>query len=66
MAAKLSHLRGIGKMEGTCNIERSLVSQESSAVIALMDLYSTSAKDMDTLGCFFDFQEVGIPPNIIK
>jgi len=62
----MSHFRGNGKIEGTCNLERSSMSQESLAVIARMDLYLASAEDSATMGCFFDFQEIGLPPNIIK
>ena len=66
IAAKLSHFIGIGKMAGTCIPDKILVSQESSAVIALIDLYSASAEDRATVGCFFDFQEMGLPPNMMK
>ena len=55
MAARLSLLTGIGRIEGTCSSESILVSQESSAVTALMDLYSASAEDKATVGCLLDF-----------
>jgi len=66
IAAKLSLLTGIGKIEGTCRSESIRISQESSAVAALMDLYSISAEDKVTVGYFFDFQEIGLPPNMMK
>ena len=66
MAAKLSLLTGTSRMDGTSNSERILVSQESSAVTARMDLYSASAEDKATLGDFLDFQDIGLPPIIIK
>jgi len=55
MAARLSLLTGIGRIEGTCSSESILVSQESSAVTALMDRYSASAEDKATVGCLLDF-----------
>ena len=63
IAARLSLLTGIGRMEGTCSSESNLVSQESSAMTALMDRYSASAEDKATVGCFLDFQEIGLPPH---
>ena len=53
MAVKLSLLTGMDKMEVTCNFENILVSQESSAVAALIDLYSV--EDGAIVGFFFDF-----------
>lgn len=50
-------------------MERSVsrrVSQVSSATTCLMDLYSASAEDKEIDGCFFDFQEMGLPPRLIK
>jgi len=55
MAAKLSHLRGMGRREGTCSSERRRVNHESSAVTARIDLYFASAEDKATVGCFLDF-----------
>ena len=66
MADKLSLLTGIGTMDGTCNSDRILVSQDNSAVTALMDLYSASAEERATVGCFFYFHEIGQPPIMIK
>ena len=65
IAVWLSHLRGMGRIEGTSNLERSQVSQESSAVTVLIDLYSTLAKDKATVDCFLDFQEIGLPPSMM-
>lgn len=31
-----------------------------------MDLYSASAEESATTGCFFDFQEIGNPPKLRK
>ena len=62
----MSHFRGNGKIEGTCNLERSSMSQESLAVIARMDLYLASVEDSATVGWFFDFQERGLLPNMMK
>ena len=31
-----------------------------------MDLYSASAEDRETEACFFDFQDIGEPPRLIK
>jgi len=53
-------------MQGACNLKNSLVSQAISAVTTLMDLYLAPAEDKVTVGCFLDFQEVGLPPNSIK
>ena len=66
MPAWLSLLIGMGMMDGTCNSESNLVNYESSAVTALMDLYSAYAEDKATVGCFLDFQEIGLPPSMIK
>jgi len=66
MAAKLSHLRGMGRREGTRSSERRRVNQESSTVTVCIDLYSASAEGKATVGCFLDFQEIGLPPNKIK
>ena len=66
IVAWLSHLRGMERIEGACNSERSRVSQESSAVTVLMDLYSALAEDKATVGCFLDFQEIGLPPSMMK
>ena len=66
IAAWLSHLRGTGRIEGACSSDSSRVSQESSAVTVLIDLYSASAEDKAIVGCFLDFQERGLPPSIMK
>ena len=66
IAAKLSLLSGMGRMEDTCSSKNSLVSHESSAVIARIDLYSTFAEERATMGCFLDFHEIGLPPNMMK
>jgi len=66
MATKLSLLTGIGRMEDTCSSESILVSQESSVVTALIDLYSASVEDKTTVGCFSDFQEIGLFPIMMK
>lgn len=31
-----------------------------------MDLYSASAEDKETVACFFDFHEIGLPPRVTK
>ena len=66
IAGKLSLLTGIGRMDGTCNSDRILVSQDNLAVTALIDLYSASAEERATVGCFFDFHEIGLPPIMMK
>ena len=66
IAVKLSLLTGICKIEDTCSSESIRVSQKSSALTALMDLYSASTEDKATMSCFFDFQEIGLLPNMMK
>ena len=31
-----------------------------------MNLYSASAEDNETVACFLDFQEIGLPPMVMK
>lgn len=50
----------------TCNSSNTLLSQASSAQTRLMDLYSASAEESDTVSCFLDFHDIGLPPNKIK
>ncbi|XP_074283896.1 valerianol synthase TPS8-like [Silene latifolia] len=47
---------------GTSNSCSSLLSQDSSAVSLLKDLYSASAEDNETVCCFLDFQDSRLPP----
>ena len=45
---------------------RNTLIQISSLVTVAVDLYSTSAKDQDTVLCFFIFYEIGESPSVIK
>lgn len=66
MAGLLSEWRGVGKVIGA---ERSLskhTNHVSSAVTLLIDLYSASAEDKEIDTCFFDFQEIGGCPRVMK
>ena len=38
----------------------------SSQLVVAIELYSASADERDTVGCFLVFQETGERPNIIK
>lgn len=64
--AWLSHLRGIGITLGTCSSCNKRVNHANSVVTRFMDLYSASAELKATVGCFFDFQEIGDPPSVTK
>jgi len=64
VAAKLSLLIGMGKIKATCSCESILVSQASSAITTHIDLYFAFTDDKANVGCFFNFQEIGLPPNI--
>lgn len=55
MAAWLSHFKGIGIRSSTSNSTSNLFNQANSKHTRLIDLYSASVDDKDTVVCFFDF-----------
>ena len=65
-AAWLSQNTCIGKGIVTESSPSSLSSHTTSPTTCLMALYSASAEDNDTVGCFLDFQLIGLSPSKTK
>ncbi|KAL4582894.1 hypothetical protein LXL04_007455 [Taraxacum kok-saghyz] len=53
----------MGRLKKNCS---NLLNQAISAHTRRIERYSASAEDNETVTCFFDFHEIGAPPNNIK
>ena len=59
--AWLSH-SNLTNLEETPKSYRSLANQSISLATLAIALYSTSTKDLATVGCFFDFHNIKLSP----
>lgn len=59
-------LQGYGVILSTSNSLSNRLSQTNFSQIRLIDLYSASAEDNETVTCFLYFQDIGESPNNMK
>lgn len=65
-ADSLSHKRGVGSFICTSKFANSHQIQRISLTVVAIARYSTFVDDRETTDCFFDFQDIGVPPKINK
>ena len=66
IAAMLSHFKGIGVISVMSNSANNQLNHVNSEHTRRMERYSASADESETVACFLDFQEIGLPPIVMK